>query len=68
MGGIRGAKWNLRSGAPQEVRDAGTRELETSALPPHNTYQAPGVKRAHDYKGVGLRRLVGFRLGSVVGL
>jgi hypothetical protein len=33
-----------------------------------NTYQAPGVKRANELYGVGFRRLVGFREGSVVGL
>jgi hypothetical protein len=33
-----------------------------------NTYQAPGVKRAHDFQDVVFQRLVGFRIGSVVGL
>ena len=33
-----------------------------------NTYQAPGVKRAHDSYDVGFRRLSRFGLGSVVGL
>ena len=36
--------------------------------PSANTYQAPGVKRAHDFYDVGFRRLSRFGLGSVVGL
>lgn len=36
MGGIGGADGNLSSGALPEVKDAGTREFEPSALPPHN--------------------------------
>ena len=58
----------VRGHCRQILADFGSENVDTCESPPDNTYQAPGVKRAHDFYDVGFGRLVGFRLGSVVGL